>query len=962
MKKILYVLAIFSVFAVVLFNSSITNAESLSAPSYVSAYIYSSGSIRLNWDNNVAGATRFTIQRKTDSGSFTTVTTVSANTSTYNDTNISNGHTYVYRVFATKGSLSGYAAESNAVQFLYPTGLSAIGISDSEIELTWTYPYNNNVPETSFQTVIERRNEGSTTWNTIVTVPGTSNSFVDTNLSEATRYYYRIRTLTATSAMYLYYPNNTAGQRANTLLKAPTNVSARVISTQSIEITWTDNSAKESGYIVERKTGSGIYTRLKALPANATSYVDQTAVNGEQYTYRITAQSASYRGTPSAEVTVPFLFPVAFKIKDTYSTQITLEWEYPGTGRISPDNSIVLIERRESGSLYWQQIHVTKPGVTEYTDSNLKPGTRYYYRIRSRYNNDFTTEYFPSATGISDYTLLLLDTHFCGYALSDTEILLEWDEKAIGSNTVVLEKLGDTGTFITLARFSQGWHYIDTVHSGSTNSYRLKLSSYAVDSDYTPVINITAEQLPAVEKFSVAAILPERIFLTWEYGKAMESGFEIWRKSASEGIWKHIGTTSRGHLMYSDEDIQNGQIYTYRIRAVKSNTIFSAFTETNPVNVSFSEPDGKLTMSKSGDMLYLGWDDFSNMEQYYIVEYKTGINDIWHVLEKLPKNTSIYRFIPAQGVDYILRVRAYSEFPVFEKVSNVLFYSSKIPEAPRLLQPTIVGPKRIVLNWADLSGDEDGFVIYRKYNTFDNDFKAVGTVPANTEVFSDETVIPGQSYTYIVSSKNAAGESFPSNEIHADTPEQVLFTDIASYSWAQDAIEYLASMGTISGDGKGHFNPSGNITRAEFIKLLVATFSFPETPVGYFRDVNAKDWHHRWIMTAYRKGIVEPDENGMFYPNNIITRQDIVYFSYKAIKAAGLSLEQPPLYNLYKFKDYSQISGYARSAFASMHYAGIISGIGGDRLGPLNPATRAEAATIIYRMIQVLESRSQYLH
>jgi hypothetical protein len=74
------------------------------------------------------------------------------------------------------------------------------------------------------------------------------------------------------------------------------------------------------------------------------------------------------------------------------------------------------------------------------------------------------------------------------------------------------------------------------------------------------------------------------------------------------------------------------------------------------------------------------------------------------------------------------------------------------------------------------------------------------------------------------------------------------------------------------------------------------------------------------------------------------------------MKAAGLSLEQPPLYILYEFNDYRDIAPYAQSAFAAMKYAGIINGIGNNKLGPSATATRAEAATIVYRMLQALDS------
>lgn len=966
MKKTFYILSVLALF---ILCSTRASAESLPAPSFVNAQVYGRGIIRISWDNTVPGAFRYTIQRKTDDGSFTTLMTLPANNSSWNDTGITNGHTYTYRVFATGANSTGDTAESYPVEYLYPTALTPKGISDSEIELTWEYPDISNIPESNYQTVIERRVDGSATWQTVATVPGSEKTWVDRDLSEATRYYYRIRTLTATSGIYLYYPSNTSGQPAATFLKAPMNVSARVISPSGVEITWKDVSTKETAYLVERRKGYGTYTSLKTLTKDAESFIDNTAVNGEQYTYRITPLLSYFTGTPSEEVTIPFLFPISLEIRQSYANQITLGWAYPGDGSISASNSTVLIERRKAGSLLWEQVHTCRPGDTEYTDSGLEPGTLYYYRIRSRYTEGFVTDYFPSSRGISGYTKLELNTYLYGYAISSTDIRLEWDEKAVGNQIVVLEKMGSSGVFETLRTLTRTGFYIDRVSPGSFNTYRLKIVSSAIDSEYTPAVDITAEQLPPVTNPAVKAIIPERVFITWEYDQALESGFEVWRQPSSTGVWELIGTTPRGRLMYSDESVMDGETYSYRIRAVKSNTIFSPFTEIDPILVSFGKSQGDLVISKSGDMLYLGWDDFgsgiagwndsSKTGQYYIVEYKTTVYGVWHTLEKLPKSITLYRFNPAQGVDYTLRVRAFSESPVSERISREVFYSTRIPAAPSLQIPVIIGSKRVVLSWTDLSDSEDEFVIYRKNNSLDEGFVRIGFVKANSTTFADTSVFPDHSYSYLVRAKNSAGESFQSNEITVRTPPLTEFADLQSHSWARNAIEELSAMGIINGDGKGNFKPSGNITRAEFIKLLVATFSFPETPIGSFKDVTPEDWFHRWIMTAYRNEIVEPDENGLFRPNEPITRQDIVYYAARAVKAAQHSLEQPPLYILYKFNDYDEVAGYAQSAFAVMNYAGVINGIGDNKLGPLNPATRAEAATMIYRLLKVLENQTQ---
>lgn len=954
MRKALYV--IIPIIAIILFVG-VSNADTLGTPSYVNAFVYNNGSVRITWDNNVPGATRFTVQRKTDSGNFVTIANVPSNDSSYTDNSISNGHTYVYRVFATRGGDSGAPRDSFPVEFLYPTGLTVKALSDSEVELKWTYPYSNRIPETNYQTVIERRSEGSNTWQTVATVPGSQDSYVDTGLSEASKYYYRVRTITPATAIYLYYPSSSIGQYVSTPLSAPQNVKAEILSTSSIRISWDDVSSKESGYRIERKTGNGSFVRIGSTLANETSYIDKKVENGQQYTYRIIPLSNSYRGTESKEVTVPFLFPESFKIAKAFSTQMVLSWNYPGDSYISPDNSVVLIERKEAGSSKWEEIYTTKPGETEYTDNNLTPGTKYYYRIRARYEGGFITEYFPSSTGVAEYTKLLFETHFYGRAISDTEILLEWSREAAGANTIIIEKLDSDGVFKPLTSLSKTGSYLDTVSSGTVNGYRLKLrSSSNVESDYTPEIYISTEQLPKVQNFEIKSVVPNRVFLTWEYDKAVETGFEIWRMSNSEGIWKHIGTARSGQFMYSDENIVNGETYTYQIRAIKSSTIFSDFTATDPIKISFKGNEGNLAVSLIDGLLYLGWDDFSDVEKYYIVEYKTSINDIWQSIEKLPENTTMYRFIPDDGVDYTIRVRAYCEDPLLESFTNEVFYTTKIPTTPSLSIPTVVGSNRVVLTWSDLSDNEDEFTIYRKSDIYDSDYKLVGVADRNTTTFSDYNVEPNHSYSYIVKAKNAAGESFPSNEIHVTTPPVTTYGDItSSYAWARDAINALTSMGIVSGDGKGSFNPSGNITRAEFIKLLVTTFALPETPIGSFKDVTPDDWYHRYIMTAYRYKIIEPDKDGMFYPDMPITRQDIVYYSSRAIKSAGLTIEQPSLYILYKFTDYAEIDPYAQSAFAQMYFAGIINGIGNNKLGPKNTATRAEAATIIYRLIKVLE-------
>lgn len=61
----------------------------------------------------------------------------------------------------------------------------------------------------------------------------------------------------------------------------------------TIELTWTDNSAAENGYVIERKLIGGTFSYLKTESANATSTVDDTGSPNVLYIYRVRASSAA---------------------------------------------------------------------------------------------------------------------------------------------------------------------------------------------------------------------------------------------------------------------------------------------------------------------------------------------------------------------------------------------------------------------------------------------------------------------------------------------------------------------------------------------------------------------------------------------------------------------------------------------------------------------------------------------
>lgn len=68
---------------------------------------------------------------------------------------------------------------------------------------------------------------------------------------------------------------------------APTNLTGTAASTTQINLSWTDNSTNETGFKIERKTGTGIFTVIGTTLNNVTTYSDSALTPSTTYIYRV---------------------------------------------------------------------------------------------------------------------------------------------------------------------------------------------------------------------------------------------------------------------------------------------------------------------------------------------------------------------------------------------------------------------------------------------------------------------------------------------------------------------------------------------------------------------------------------------------------------------------------------------------------------------------------------------------
>ncbi|NRF93371.1 carbohydrate-binding protein [Paenibacillus frigoriresistens] len=175
------------------------------------------------------------------------------------------------------------------------------------------------------------------------------------------------------------------------------------------------------------------------------------------------------------------------------------------------------------------------------------------------------------------------------------------------------------------------------------------------------------------------------------------------------------------------------------------------------------------------------------------------------------------------------------------------------------------------------------------------------------------------------------------------------FTDTSTTTWAEDSINALAARGAINGTGNGLFNPTGEVTRAEFIKMLIDTFDLSdETAAITFTDVKKGQWYSNAIASAQKIGIVNGKEDGSFGVNDNITREDMAVMVYRISQQLNMTLASGN--NSAAFTDKAQIAAYAQTAVEAIKGAGIINGMEDGSFAPRSHASRAQAATMIFRL------------
>ena len=160
--------------------------------------------------------------------------------------------------------------------------------------------------------------------------------------------------------------------------------------------------------------------------------------------------------------------------------------------------------------------------------------------------------------------------------------------------------------------------------------------------------------------------------------------------------------------------------------------------------------------------------------------------------------------------------------------------------------------------------------------------------------------------------------------------------------WAEKEIRTLYNSGIIKGNNDGLLALDDNITRAEFVTLLVRAKNIDISEYsGVFSDVSQDDWYAGYIQAAYDNGIMRGSD-GRAEPSKNITREEMAVMLSSLLDGESADVD---------FSDSTEISSWAEEAVKKVCSSGLMNGRGDNMFAPKENTKRSEAFAVVYRLL-----------
>lgn len=183
------------------------------------------------------------------------------------------------------------------------------------------------------------------------------------------------------------------------------------------------------------------------------------------------------------------------------------------------------------------------------------------------------------------------------------------------------------------------------------------------------------------------------------------------------------------------------------------------------------------------------------------------------------------------------------------------------------------------------------------------------------------------------------------------------YTDVDAGAWYHPAVDFVTEHKLMQGvDTKARtFVPGHELTRAQLAQVLYNMENPGDTASEKsFKDVKQGAWYYNAVIWAADNGIVKGYEDGCFYPNRPITREQMVTMLYRYMQFKGLKVDASSE-DWKSFNDYANVHAWAQDAMAWAVHNGVVNGIQNNQLAPTHTAQRSQVAKIIMEITMLYD-------
>lgn len=171
------------------------------------------------------------------------------------------------------------------------------------------------------------------------------------------------------------------------------------------------------------------------------------------------------------------------------------------------------------------------------------------------------------------------------------------------------------------------------------------------------------------------------------------------------------------------------------------------------------------------------------------------------------------------------------------------------------------------------------------------------------------------------------------------------FSDVKAEDWYFKSVEKLASQKIVAGYKDNSFKPQNTVTRAEFLKMVMASLDYSE------QSKYGEHWVKAWLDKAYTKGLLDESDRKFFNLDSIdqpITRREMAKLAVRSTRIIPVDKN----INSY-ITDFDTIEAEYKDFVKDAFFEGIITGYPDNSFMPYNTLTRAEACVVIDRILSV---------